>query len=94
MKQAKVAQQSEKEQRVIAGTAKGKKLLALEGTTRPITSRIKATVFDLLRELLTGANVLDLYAGSGALGIEALSRGANKATFIEMDESAAKSSTK
>lgn len=75
--------------RVIAGVAKGRKLKAPPGRgTRPATDRLKEAVFSSLGPLVTGAEVLDLYAGSGALGIEALSRGALHATFVEKDEAA------
>lgn len=71
--------------RVITGTAKGKKLLVPDGITRPITDRIKTSLFDLIKDFLPGASVLDVFAGSGALGIESLSRGAGRATFVEHD---------
>ena len=69
--------------RVITGTAKNKKLLVPPDITRPMTDRIKTSIFDLIREFVPKAKVLDLFAGSGALGIEALSRGADTATFID-----------
>jgi 16S rRNA (guanine966-N2)-methyltransferase len=70
--------------RVIAGTAGGLMLVAPRGReTRPITDRVKETLFAILGERVPGARVLDLYAGSGAVGIEALSRGASRATFVE-----------
>ncbi|MEP7081545.1 MAG: 16S rRNA (guanine(966)-N(2))-methyltransferase RsmD [Chloroflexota bacterium] len=70
--------------RVIAGTAGGLILVAPRGdATRPITDRVKETLFGILGERVPGARVLDLYAGSGAVGIEALSRGAEHATFVE-----------
>lgn len=76
--------------RVIAGVAKGRRLKAPTGlTTRPATDRLKEAVFSSLGPLVVDAEVLDLYAGTGALGIEALSRGASHATFIEKDEAAA-----
>jgi 16S rRNA (guanine966-N2)-methyltransferase len=70
--------------RVIAGTAGGLSLVAPRGEgTRPITDRVKETLFGILGDRVPGARVLDLYAGSGAVGIEALSRGAERATFVE-----------
>lgn len=70
--------------RVIAGTARGLTLAAPKGEgTRPITDRVKETLFAILGDHVPDARVLDLYAGSGAIGIEALSRGALHATFVE-----------
>ncbi len=70
--------------RVIAGDARGLALIAPRGReTRPITDRVKETLFAILGDWVPGAGVLDLYAGSGAIGIEALSRGAEHATFVE-----------
>ena len=70
--------------RVIAGTARGVPLAAPRGTgTRPITDRVKETLFAILGDRVPESRVLDLYAGSGAIGIEALSRGAESATFVE-----------
>lgn len=70
--------------RVIAGTARGRPLEApRDRSTRPITDRVKETLFGILGPRVPGAAVLDLYAGSGAIGIEALSRGAARATFVE-----------
>ncbi len=69
--------------RVIAGSAKGRKLKVAESGTRPLTDRIKTSIFDLIAEYLPEAEVLDLFAGSGAFGIEALSRGAARCLFID-----------
>jgi 16S rRNA (guanine966-N2)-methyltransferase len=70
--------------RVIAGSARGVPLTApKDRATRPITDRVKETLFGILGERVVDARVLDLYAGSGAIGIEALSRGARAATFVE-----------
>jgi 16S rRNA (guanine966-N2)-methyltransferase len=70
--------------RVIAGIARGVPLVApRDRATRPITDRVKETLFGILGERVLGARVLDLYAGSGAIGIEALSRGAAHVTFVE-----------
>ena len=70
--------------RVIAGVAKGRQLVVPKGGgTRPATDRIRETLFGILEPVLDGAAVLDLFAGAGTLGIEALSRGAERATFVE-----------
>lgn len=74
--------------RVIAGSAKGIRLRAPGPGTRPIADRVKQTLFAILEPELDGAHVLDLFAGSGAGGIEALSRGAASATFVEKDQGA------
>ena len=75
--------------RVIAGSARGITLAAPPGrSTRPITDRVKETLFGILGERVPDARVVDLYAGSGAIGIEALSRGAASATFVEADRRA------
>jgi 16S rRNA (guanine966-N2)-methyltransferase len=69
---------------VIAGEAKGRRLVVPEGGgTRAATDRIRETLFGILAPVLADTEVLDLFAGSGALGIEALSRGASHATFVE-----------
>lgn len=71
--------------RVIAGKYKRRSLVAPSGTeiTRPTSDRTKESLFNILTPDLQGANLIDLFAGSGALGIEALSRGAKKVVFIE-----------
>lgn len=75
--------------RVIAGRAKGRTLVAPRGLgTRPLTDRAREALFSSLGEVVAGARVLDLYAGSGALGIEALSRGAAHVTFVERGRAA------
>ena len=75
--------------RVIAGSARGVRLSVPRGrATRPITDRVKETLFGILGDRTPGARVLDLYAGSGAIGIEALSRGASSADFVERDRAA------
>ena len=72
--------------RVIAGLAKGRRLVVPAGDrTRAATDRIRETLFGILEPVLMDRDVLDLFAGSGALGIEALSRGAARATFVERD---------
>lgn len=76
--------------RVIAGEARGRRLETLEGTdiTRPTLSQVKEAMFSIVQFELPGARVLDLYAGSGQLGIEALSRGAARCVFIDEDRGA------
>ena len=71
--------------RVIAGEARGRRLEALPGTdvTRPTLSQVKEAMFSIVQFDLPGARVLDLYAGSGQLGIEALSRGAARCVFLD-----------
>ena len=70
--------------RVIAGTAKRIQLKTIEGLdTRPTTDRIKETLFNMISEYLADSRFLDLFSGSGAIGIEALSRGAKFAAFVE-----------
>jgi len=76
--------------RVIAGSARGLRLKAPGEGTRPLADRVKQTLFAILEPDLSGANVLDLFAGSGAAGIEALSRGAAQAIFVERDVAAAR----
>ncbi|MDX1995697.1 MAG: 16S rRNA (guanine(966)-N(2))-methyltransferase RsmD [bacterium] len=75
--------------RVIAGSAKGRRLKLVPGdTTRPIMDKVKEALFSILGRSLFGATFLDLYAGTGSVGIEALSRGANHAIFVERDQHA------
>ena len=73
--------------RVVTGEAKGRKLKTLKTMTgtRPIMDRVKTALFDILSREIRGSRFLDLFAGTGGVGIEALSRGAAHATFIEMD---------
>ncbi len=74
--------------RVVAGEFKGRRLHAPRGPrTRPTADRVREALFSMLGDV-SGARVLDLYAGSGALGIEALSRGAGSALFVERDRQA------
>ena len=78
--------------RVVAGSAKGRRLAAPAGLlTRPTPNRVREAVFNSLYSLdaIEGAQVLDLFAGTGALGIEALSRGAAEAVFVERDQTVA-----
>lgn len=74
--------------RVIAGTAGGIRLDVPKHHVRPTMDRVKAAIFSSLGDAVIGARVLDLFAGSGALGIEALSRGAILARFVEQDREA------
>lgn len=75
--------------RVIAGTAKRLQLKTLDGMeTRPTTDRIKETLFNMIAPSVFGSVFLDLFAGSGGIGIEALSRGAKKAVFVEKNPKA------
>src|SRR3989442_14081774 len=77
--------------RVIAGEAKGRTLVVPRGgATRAATDRVRETLFAILEPELPDANVLDLFAGAGSLGSEALSRGARSATFVERDAEALK----
>ena len=70
--------------RVISGSARHLKLKTLEGLdTRPTTDRIKETLYNMIQNNIYNCNFLDLFSGSGAIGIEALSRGANQAVFVE-----------
>jgi 16S rRNA (guanine966-N2)-methyltransferase len=69
--------------RVIAGSAKGTRLGPVPSGTRPVSDRAREGLFSSLGPAIEGARVLDLFAGTGALGIEALSRGAESATFVE-----------
>lgn len=71
--------------RIIGGTFRGHRLLVPKGPTRPTTDRTREAIFNLLQSRLDmrGARVLDLFAGSGALGLEAVSRGAAEVTFVE-----------
>jgi len=75
--------------RVIAGKIRGKKLYSLDGdNTRPTTDRVKENIFNIIMPYISGGRVLDLFAGSGALGIEALSRGATYCDFVENNRQA------
>lgn len=75
--------------RVIAGTARSLRLKTPDGTdTRPTTDRIKETLFNMLQPYLSGALFVDLFSGSGGIGIEALSRGARHAYFVENEKRA------
>jgi 16S rRNA (guanine966-N2)-methyltransferase len=75
--------------RVIAGSAGGIRLAVPKRGVRPTMDRVKAAIFSSLGDAVMGARVVDLFAGSGALGIEALSRGASSVVFVEEDRQAA-----
>lgn len=73
--------------RVIGGSLKGRKLLSIKGTiTRPTSDRLREAIFNILSSRVQDSVVLDLFSGTGALGIEALSRGAGFAVFIDKDK--------
>lgn len=77
--------------RVISGTARGKKLVSLEGLkTRPTLDRVKESLFNILQFDIKNAQILDLFSGSGALAIESLSRGAEKAVLCDFSSEAVK----
>ena len=77
--------------RIIGGEARGRRLKAPHGAgTRPTADRVRETIFNILGQRLDGERVLDLYAGSGALALEALSRGASAAVLVERDREAAR----
>lgn len=77
--------------RVITGSARGMSLKTLDGeTTRPTTEKVKEAVFSAIQFEIEGRAVLDLFAGSGQMGIEALSRGAERCTFVDSDKGAIK----
>ncbi len=81
--------------RIIQGTLKGRRLATPKGSqTRPTSDRIKESIFDILGSEIEGKSVLDLYAGTGNLGIEALSRGAKKIVFVEKGRQALQLITK
>ncbi len=76
--------------RIIAGTARGRRLVAPRGTrTRPTSDKVRGAVFNVLGQFFEGGDVLDLYAGTGALALEALSRGSRRALLVESDREAA-----
>ena len=75
--------------RIIAGSRKGHRIEAPRGrTTRPTSDRVRENVFNLVAPFVEDADVLDLYAGSGAMGLEAMSRGAARVVFVESDADA------
>jgi 16S rRNA (guanine966-N2)-methyltransferase len=75
--------------KVLGGRAKGKTLIAVPGdTTRPVLSRVRSSIFDILRPEIDGIKFLDLFGGTGSIGIEALSQGATHCTFIDLEKKA------
>lgn len=75
--------------RIIGGERRKKKLMAVPGlATRPTTDRVKETLFNIIQAHIRGAFVLDLFSGTGALGLEALSRGANRCLFVDNQKNA------
>lgn len=69
---------------IIAGSKKGRRIVApKDASVRPTSARLRAAVFNICQEFIVGARFLDLFAGSGAIGLEALSRGAKSCTFVE-----------
>ncbi len=76
--------------RIIAGTARGVRLVPVPDGVRPTSDRVREAIFNSLGQFFDGGEVLDLYAGTGALGIEALSRGFERATFVERNRRAAR----
>ena len=76
--------------RIIAGEFRGRKLLGpVSETTRPVTDRVKQSIFDIVAPRMHGATIYDCFAGTGSMGLESLSRGAAEVTFFEADRSAA-----
>ncbi|WP_366460867.1 16S rRNA (guanine(966)-N(2))-methyltransferase RsmD [Flintibacter hominis] len=79
-----------KNMRVISGSARGRRLKELQGMdTRPTTDKVKESLFNIIQFEIEGRRVLDLFGGTGQLGIEALSRGADHCTFVDMRKEAA-----
>jgi 16S rRNA (guanine966-N2)-methyltransferase len=75
--------------RIIAGIAKRRRILGPPGgTTRPMTDRMRESLFSSIADHIPGSTIVDLYAGSGSMGLEALSRGAGSVTFVERDRKA------
>ena len=72
--------------RIVGGSAAGRAIKSPPGHVRPATARVRKALFDYLSGFITGARVLDLYCGSGGLGLEAVSRGASEAWFVDISE--------
>ena len=74
------------ELRIIGGIARGRRIRSVPGdTTRPITDRVRQALFNIIGGDISGASMLDLFAGTGSVGIEALSRGASKVVFVDVN---------
>ena len=72
--------------RIISGSKRGRKLVSIDGDSiRPTTDRVKESLFNLIQDYVPDANVLDLFGGTGALSLEAVSRGAERATIVDAD---------
>ena len=77
--------------RVISGVSKGKRLMAPKGLeTRPTTDRVKESIFSMINNYIIESNILDLFSGTGSLGIEAISRGANYGYFVDNNKNSIK----
>ncbi|MEM9081761.1 MAG: 16S rRNA (guanine(966)-N(2))-methyltransferase RsmD [Verrucomicrobiota bacterium] len=76
--------------RIIAGQAKGTRLKTPANVTRPTADKVRGAIFSMLQDIIPHSNILDLFAGTGAMGLEALSRGASQCLFIESDSQAAR----
>ncbi|MDD3647608.1 MAG: 16S rRNA (guanine(966)-N(2))-methyltransferase RsmD [Candidatus Dojkabacteria bacterium] len=74
--------------RIISGSAKGQRLTVPVRGTRPMTDRVKSALFSMMQPLIQDSNILDLYSGTGALGIECISRGAKSAVFVDKSKEA------
>ena len=75
--------------RIISGTARGTKLFTLEGqTTRPTLDRVKESIFNIIQSQIINSNFLDVFSGSGAIGLEAASRGAKKVILCDKSKDA------
>jgi len=72
--------------RVIAGSAKGKRLKSPKGKIRPLSDQAKESLYNIIQHFVSGSSFLDLFAGTGSVGIEALSRGAKLSIFVELDK--------
>jgi 16S rRNA (guanine(966)-N(2))-methyltransferase RsmD len=70
--------------RIVGGSAKGRRLKTPPGAVRPATARARTALFDYLSQIIPGSRILDLYCGSGGLGLEALSRGADSVCFVDI----------